>query len=609
MSRQRLAALLLGVLGVLVVSIARSQADPVPGSDPVRQAAFEKIQRLLDEPLVDTRNLQIARPLTVVLKALEKQLPPDRKLALRIDGDAFGDKGTDVAATPLALPLSSGKISVRRVLEAAIKKSKTKIDYRLDVGGVTLTTPQRAGYVAVYDIRDIIARSALVSPIGSSEIVFTDKEHSRTSDPARRAALVVQALETALNPEGATSTPANQESIQVLNGNRLVIHVSAARHAQVSELLQGFRNASDVSVQVQTQLYEVDEAFYTRLNKARPLTLEDLEELIRQQDSDPTSGMEEGLGKILARQKKLLDRLVRLFSKYNELFTLLARQQMIQAGEEAPLGIGEEALLLSRHQVHRCLPGPEQTRRGEKTRQTVAEGVSILASVEVTSDRRFARVKLTERAVDLDGIDRVKVWDARAEKEVVAEIPLLKESSHSQLRDIPDGATLLVPVQSRPRFLQAKARWWVLKVTPRIIIAEEEKFYRDSDIESLLPRLVADILTNPRLKTTREFYGSPDDKRFALVDGAGWTWPKNYQPGASGFELVPAEPKGKRLLGIRIDQYLDDGKEGSRPMFVVSLLNAGGSANGAVVGGGTLCYLVKQGAKGAGVELAEPANP
>jgi hypothetical protein len=82
--------------------------------------------------LVETRHFQIEMPLGKFLTALEKQLPKEKTLSLRIDGEAFGNKLEEVAATPMALPAFPKRTSLRRVQEVAIAKSKTKIDYRLD---------------------------------------------------------------------------------------------------------------------------------------------------------------------------------------------------------------------------------------------------------------------------------------------------------------------------------------------------------------------------------------------------------------------------------------------------------------------------------------------
>jgi hypothetical protein len=100
------------------------------------------------------------------------------------------------------------------------------------------------------------------------------------------------------------------------------------------------------------------------------------------------------------------------------------------------------------------------------------------------------------------------------------------------------------------------------------------------------------------LKTTREFYGSPGDKRFALVNSDTLPWPRKFWPAVPGFKRISAVHKGNRLLGIRIDQFRWEGKS----TITLTLLNAGGEDNGAAVGGCTLRY--RQTDKGKVVELS-----
>ena len=61
--------------------------------------------------------------------------------------------------------------------------------------------------------------------------------------------------------------------------------------------------------------------------------------------------------------------------------------------------------------------------------------------------------------------------------------------------------------------------------------------------------------------------------------------------------LPPAKRDGKRLLGIRVDKYQDD--------ITLTLVNAGGSANGEVIGGCTIRYTARHVEKGWVVELAD----
>jgi hypothetical protein len=76
-------------------------------------------------------------------------------------------------------------------------------------------------------------------------------------------------------------------------------------------------------------------------------------------------------------------------------------------------------------------------------------------------------------------------------------------------------------------------------------------------------------MTNPQLKTTRDFYGTPHDKQLALVTDEGQGWPAGYQPELFGFRSrfvstlaeragqgPPGEQKSPRLLGVRLDRFV-----------------------------------------------------
>ncbi len=65
-----------------------------------------------------------------------------------------------------------------------------------------------------------------------------------------------------------------------------------------------------------------------------------------------------------------------------------------------------------------------------------------------------------------------------SEKLLVAETPFLKKATHTEVLEIPDGGSILVPVHYRPASVRAENRRWVLRITPRIVIEEEEREIR-----------------------------------------------------------------------------------------------------------------------------------
>jgi hypothetical protein len=407
---------------------------------------------------------------------------------------------------------------------------------------------KRALYTAVYDMENLLAKPKVLSAHFPA---------FRSAKPSQRGAAMVQAIYALLEDVGVTSTA----TIEVRNGTRLVVHSNGAEHAMIAQLFQSFRTLGDLSVIVEAKLHEVDDAFYTKLKNAKRIPIKESE-------------------------RQFLEGAA---PKGESLFKMLEKQKLVLAREKFKVDDGVKVLLLSQHTAVRCLPSPEQVRRQETRRQTIVEGVAFQAGIRVSPDRRFIRVKLTERATELREIQKVKVLTA-AEKNADAEVPIVMEATHTQDLDLPDGGSMLIPVHYRPQSIRAKNRWWVLSISPRIIMEAEEREIRRGYLDEVLPKLVADVLKDPHLKTTREFYGSPDDTRFALVNSDAWTWSKEAPLAVAGFQLTPAKREAQRLLGIRVDkvQFAEDDK--NKSTITLTLLNAGGSTNGAVIGGCTIRY-------------------
>ncbi|HEY2414878.1 MAG TPA: hypothetical protein VGI40_21715 [Pirellulaceae bacterium] len=104
-----------------------------------------------------------------------------------------------------------------------------------------------------------------------------------------------------------------------------------------------------------------------------------------------------------------------------------------------------------------------------------------------------------------------------------------------------------------------------------------------------------DLLNNPELTDSRDFYGTLGDKQFALVSylESGCRWPSWFEPSFSGYkchrfdENSVVNHSDPRMLGFRLDKFrplekidgLFDGQ------IIVTITNAGGSGNGGVIGG------------------------
>jgi hypothetical protein len=542
-----------------------------------------------------------------LLESLEKQLPEDKKIALRIDKEAFGKDAAKIAEAPVRLQKLTD-VSLITIVRLALAQVSTRTDYRIEAGAFVITTPARALYTASHDIRDLVEDPAF-DPASTRLDMRLSPASVRKLDPAARAAGIAQMIVRVVAPESWLPTAEPHGTIQILNGTRLVIHTNASRHAEIDELLDALRRLTDIPVALDARLYSVDRETYTKIKTAKRLSRAEMEEQAAKGG--------EALGKLLAKQK------------------------LVVAGRGVRILNGLEGVFLSQHNVvvsppivqDQKLPRGLEGNPDLTEAQAALEGVSFSARVTVSADRRFVDLKITEKATEIDELPKVqfpkpKKKDKGApekgeeEEEQVPDIqeqvvtlleqlrlarplrPVLGETVYSHEVGIPDGGSRAIAVRVRPRALETAERWWVLVVTPQIIIRSEQQDMLNESLKSSLPALLTDILKNPRLKTTRAFYGSPDDPRYALVPSEAWAW--SEPPAVPDFRLTPAERKGNRLLGIRIDRVERAQQDEGGLIVSVSLLNAGGEENGAVPGTGRVRYLATMKDKKWEVKLAKP---
>lgn len=132
--------------------------------------------------------------------------------------------------------------------------------------------------------------------------------------------------------------------------------------------------------------------------------------------------------------------------------------------------------------------------------------------------------------------------------------------------------------------------------------------------QQLLEQVLTDILTNPILEDTREFYGTLADRRVALVKESPAGWPTKWQPRIANYEIqflsektpvedfvywhLPAGPwivgaarsAWPRLLAIRLDKLNLQPVRDYDNQISVCLFNVGGDGGEAGVIGGCIVY-------------------
>jgi hypothetical protein len=209
------------------------------------------------------------------------------------------------------------------------------------------------------------------------------------------------------------------------------------------------------SVILTARLFEVDEALYSKVAEQKWVSMDEWARFEQTSLQGPEKQKAE-----------------------ESLFDLVAKEKPLRPAKEIEIADGKEAILLSLTDEVHCLPSPIQLRTGQREPQTVNVGLVLDAQVQVSWDRRFVRLKLTEKGREVEGIDRVPVVLDPSGKEIAAEIACVKEATFSTPRTIPDGGTLLLPVRHRPEATRKKNRWLVLEIVTRIYIEEEERLIR-----------------------------------------------------------------------------------------------------------------------------------
>jgi hypothetical protein len=599
--------------------VNRSQDKPI-STRPVEDAAIARIQKLLDEIQVETKGLQEKMPLTESLLALEALLPKDARITLRIDKEGFGADLSDLAQSKVRLLFSvkPGKASFRSALHYILKQlpKNIEVDYGIRDGDIVLTRPQQATHRAVYDVRDVVRHMPVLRTEwrGFQAGVFDDVPSGD------EVAALVRSVANSIQPRP-------WETIDLVNGSRLVFNASPARHAELRDVLFAMRRLADLHVVMNARLYEIDRIFYSK--EVAPLFAKP-----KDGKKSPTIvSIEKDLFKRIAAETLLLEsEEVRI--RPHQPTTFLAKQSDFRYRTSLPLRFDEIDL-----------PGP----KGEKAQQTVVgtglAGVTFKVAAQVSPDRRYLRLRVTQAVAQLVAVDKTKKLDPATGKESEVESPNESRSSVTGTVQIPDGNPILMPVEYRPPGKGKEDKVWLLLARPFIWIEEEvqerrqggkefsQKTVWESDIEEetptqpekrlpldddtkeILQAVITDVLTNKEHRHERASYGTEKDKTVTLVDSNQLGWPKDFLPNTHGYKLVTAKfdpfANGRRVLGIRLDKF--DLKEKKSDLFEgpiqICLCNSGGTANGAVIGGCLAWYSAKREGKKWIVEFESSLDP
>jgi hypothetical protein len=114
--------------------------------------------------------------------------------------------------------------------------------------------------------------------------------------------------------------------------------------------------------------------------------------------------------------------------------------------------------------------------------------------------------------------------------------------------------------------------------------------------------VLSDVLTNSEMEASRNFYGTPGDNVVALV---GSNWPSGIKDMIAGWTVKPSDngvhlKTSNRVLGLRLDKFSKNSPDADSEFegffngpIQLTMFNAGGTANGAVIGGCNIWYAVQ----------------
>ena len=86
------------------------------------------------------------------------------------------------------------------------------------------------------------------------------------------------------------------------------------------------------------------------------------------------------------------------------------------------------------------------------------------------------RATFLEKSQEIEGVEKVKgVVGPKDGVEPTGELVFTKQASSSRTRYIPDGGSILLAIQHRPRAVRKNGRWLVAEITPCIYIEAEER--------------------------------------------------------------------------------------------------------------------------------------
>lgn len=247
---------------------------------------------------------------------------------------------------------------------------------------------------------------------------------------------LIKVIVTTVDPEAWG--PKSGESIKDLDGTRLEVRTTAARHVEVKTLLDALRGKMDLNVVLSAEVWEID-----RATLAKEVTLPEGKKL--------AVALDVGAG------------------------VRLRKAAATAKANVVTLAVGKEGLLFARRKAFTYVTGRVGGTKGKKVYGVGMAGVTFRASAVVSPDRRFVRLRITRRVTELVELTKRTRFDPVSEDEYTIEVPDMVQSSRTSSITVGDGVPLLLRLPPPPGAGKADKRVSVLVVTPIIHIEEEEK--------------------------------------------------------------------------------------------------------------------------------------
>ncbi len=297
------------------------------------------------------------------LSTIEARAKAKDKFTIRLDTTGLGRDAQRISSTKVKISSLPGATVLAYVQDAygqVSKKIGSELDYRIRPDGVVITWARLAAYRAEYDLRKVFR------PIELPAQVLKDflENLGETDISDDRETLLAQAL--------TTTVPMRPwESVELINGSKLVANCSIQRQEQIVDMLVQLRALADIYVVMNARLIKVEKAFFDKHVAGL------FEKTAQGVDPSPVVMINESLFKLLAAQEKLI------------------------ASDDVKIQQYRDTVFLSRHSPFQFSP-VSQSPEGTGTTMGV-EGLAFVVHPRISSDRRYIRLQITQRAEQLRG--------------------------------------------------------------------------------------------------------------------------------------------------------------------------------------------------------------